>query len=296
MPRITKFTISFLLLLILSACTAAPLPTTTPESTQTSTVTSISTITVTANPSSTSIPTPSPTTDPVRLLPVYEPQNYLNHILYDDDICMLPCWGNITLGETTYDTAFRYLRPIIDLPEDHVYVPEIRIERRNGFRLIADDEGEWIKASFHYDSDGIIQLIETNRIGYNMQQLIQTYGRPQGFYFFSYYDIEYAYKRMTNVIFFYPDQHFMAVYTQVDDVEAFINFCSSNIERDRSPDLMIWSGEKDFESLSNLYYAKSGLHELIRNVNDYASEEAIEAFFNSAGRDEMCLLIDYPWN
>jgi len=294
MPRITKFTITFLLLLSLTGCTAAPVPTATPEPTLTSMATYTSTITPTRIPSST--PMPSPTTDPVLLLPTYEPQEFLNHLLYDDDICMLPCWGNITPGETTYDTAFRYLRPIIDLPEDHIHVPEIRIERRDGFRLIADDEGEWIRASFHYDSDGIIQLIETNRIGYNMQQLIQTYGRPQGFYFFSYYDIEYAYKRMTNVFFYYPDQHFMAVYTQVDDVEAFINFCSSNIEKDRAPDLMIWSGEKGFESLANLFYAKSGLHELIRNVNDYASEESIETFFNSADRDEMCLLIDYPWD
>ena len=184
MPRITKFTITFLLLLILTACTAAPVPTAAPEPTLTSMATYTSTITPTRIPSST--PMPSPTTDPVLLLPTYEPENLLNHLLHDDGVCCLPCWGNIIPGETTFDTAFRYLRPIIDLPEDHIHIPEIRIERRDGFRLIADDEGEWIKASFHYDSDGIIQLIETNRIGYNMQQLIQTYGRPQGFYFFSY--------------------------------------------------------------------------------------------------------------
>ena len=51
---------------------------------------------------------------------------------------------------------------------------------------------------------------------------------------------------MTNVFFYYPDQHFMAVFTQVDDVEAFINFCSSNIEKDMFTIYVMWSGGKGF--------------------------------------------------
>lgn len=284
-----------LLAVLLSGCSSGQ-QIVTPSATIPATKTNTSTPTPTRTATPVLTATPSPTTDPVLLLPTYEPQEFLGHLLHDDDICKLPCWGNIIPGEITDDTAFRYLRPIINLPEDYVDVPEIRVERRNGFRLMADENGKEVRVTFHYDRDGVIQLIETRRVGYDMQHLIQTYGRPEEFYFFSFYDIEYAYKRMTNVFFYYPNQHFMAVFTQVDDVNSVINFCSSNIEKNRSPDLMIWAGEEDFESLANLYFKKSGLHDLIQEVKDYATEEEIDSFFASANEEEMCLVLDYPWD
>ncbi len=283
-----------LLAVLLSSCSSGP-----QRVTPSATIPATKTSTPTATPTNTATPaptvTPSPTTDPVLLLPTYEPQEFLDHLLHDDGICKLPCWGNILSGEMTLDTAFRYLRPIIDLPEDYVYVPEIRAERRDGFWLIFNENGERADAAIHYDDDGVIQLIETFRVGYTVRDLIRTYGRPEGFYFMSDYLLDRTWE--TDVFFYYPDQHFMAVFEQVDQyVVKEVNFCSSKTEKDRSPDLMIWAGEEDFESLAYLYYKKSGRDDFILEVKDYATEEAIESFFAGANEEETCLVLDYPWD
>lgn len=283
-----------LLAVLLSGCSSGQ-QIVTPSATIPATKTNTSTPTPTQTATPVFTATPSPTTDPVLLLPTYEPQEFLDHLLHDDDICKLPCWGNIET-EMTWDATFRYLRPIIESTVYEYTDPKLYPPYYNGFSSVANESGERVRAFFYYDRDGVIQLIETRRVGYDMQHLIQTYGRPEEFYFFSFYDIEYAYKRMTNVFFYYPNQHFMAVFTQVDDVNSVINFCSSNIEKNRSPDLMIWAGEEDFESLANLYFKKSGRHDLIQEVKDYATEEEIDSFFASANEEEMCLVLDYPWD
>ena len=236
--------------------------------------------------------TPNPTTTPMILLPTYEPQIFFHHLAHDDTICKLPCWGTIIPGETTFDASVQYLKPIIESLVFEYESSQLH-PHYNGFRLTDDKNEVFVDAFFHYGEDGVIQTIETYRIGYSMQKLIESYGKPAEFYFLSDYLLDDEY--VTDVFFYYPTQHFMAVFRQIDSsIDKEISFCSSRIENN-SPYLVMWSGQKDFISLVTLFYRESGRQNLIREVNEYAETEAIKTFFDSATEEEVCLKLKYPW-
>ncbi len=82
-----------------------------PSAIETITKTSMSTLnpTLSATPTRTITPFPNNTRTPLPTLSSEEAQERVWKLMTGDEICLLPCWGNIVPGKTSIDKAKAYL-------------------------------------------------------------------------------------------------------------------------------------------------------------------------------------------
>lgn len=230
MKIIKAITLQSLVVIIFTSCNSLTLqpmiePTTTPIAFETDTKTSL----------------------PVNTLAAPEREKFVRDTISSNSNCKLPCWWDITPGETTWEEAEEFLQHL-----------GVRVGAVPGYSLNAvlhgtggfDFEGISIKNGFSFEeTNGIIDAILINSDGYNNleefqtlwgnyspKKILETYGVPDRIWL-NVTEV-YASARGYHLWFFYDEMGFMIRYPG-DVVDASVLHICPVIEGMRAIDLSL---------------------------------------------------------
>lgn len=198
-------------------------------------------LTQTMLPSTTFTPLPTNTWTPQPTLSQEETTERVQKLLTGDDICRLPCWGNITPGETSWEEAKAHLATfakVIDTPDNlfkgFVLPNSLEPENSFGMGLRVDKRVK------------IVELIYTYRHDYRLDQMLSNYGQPAEVWLYADWNISvFPMNLRYTILLYYPDQGILAAYQGFGEIGDIYNICPSKIDYDGpQPILKLWSPQK----------------------------------------------------
>jgi len=230
--------------------TALPNAVFTPTLTATSTqlATSTPSLTSTTLPTATPLPTKTSTPTPLSTLPADQAQALMLDLFRNNAGCRLPCWWGITPGQTSWETAQRFLATFASgikqgsSAEHHFYIvyfivpAEIYPYVVEFYPVLTQD----------YDViDDIVEVIEVAPglvPNYDLAEFLKTYGPPAEIWLRTY---RYAREGdlQFDVVLFYPKQGILARYaTQAQVVGSRVRGCP---QQRPAAILALWSPERE---------------------------------------------------
>jgi hypothetical protein len=180
--------------------TIAPSPTITrtPAPTPTNRITPPAPVTATTRPTATPTPTVTPpaTSTPYPTLEKEQAWNTLTEWLEGDPECLLPCWGGIMPGHTSWSEAIQIISPITSASEisdrrfdwqfNHLYTPQDTEPPVFG-TVIGDETGQVASLSYstHTSEMPILLDLILEQYGFPKEVLIETsnYEDPEETFF-----------------------------------------------------------------------------------------------------------------
>jgi hypothetical protein len=136
---------------------------------------------------STKIPSPIPTLTPIPTIPVSEIQAYLKDLILNNTGCRFPCWWGITPGYTKWEAAKQFLESFVSVLFHNEKLPDIYTVEYG-----EDQNGDYSGSAEYYIKNGIVTSIVVDPTGtlsgYQLNQLLTTYGEPDEVSIFTYSD------------------------------------------------------------------------------------------------------------
>jgi len=232
------------------------------------------TLTLTPIPTQTMIPTrtntplPTHTWTPRPTLSQEEAIERVRAVFTGDEICRLPCWGDIIPGETSVEEAMAYFESFAQTvyvnPEDKFIFPEFPNP---------ENLDETIGSTFYVERrTKLVNFINTYRDDYRLDQLLRSYGSPIEIWLQADVDISKRPQVMKyDILLFYPDQSFLAAYRGNGEISPIFDICPSKIDYERAqPVLKLWSPQQEFtfEDVMRKYGADLGGMELYNQIEE----------------------------
>jgi hypothetical protein len=275
-----KVVISLLFVTMLAGCAAVkqevvPTPPLTVDNAPEQTAILISIETLTPSPSQTMMstrtnnPIPVYTWTPQSTLSQEEATERVQDLLIGDEICRLPCWGNIIPGETSWEEAKAYLTTFAkvqdtpDSPFKGIELPNsLEPENSFGMGLGVDQRTK------------MVEVIVTYRHDYRLDQMLSNYGQPTDIWLHADWNISVLpMNLMYTITLYYPDQGILAAYQGSAEIGDIYEICPSEIDYDDSqPILKLWSPQ---EKLSIEYVIQNYAPEL-GEIEGYNRIENVE--------------------
>lgn len=192
-------------------------------------------------PITTSTPLPINTWTPQPTLSQEETTERVQKLLTGDDICRLPCWGNIIPGETSWEEAKANLTTfakVIDTPDNHF----------KGFKLPNSLEPEnSFGMGLRVDKRAkIVEIIYTYRHDFRLDQMLSNYGQPAEVWLHADWNISVLPMNLIyTILLYYPDQGILAAYQGFGEIGDIYEICPSKIDYDYpQPILKLWSPQQ----------------------------------------------------
>ncbi len=208
-----------------------------PSHTPTAAVTPLATHTPTITPTR-----QPPTWTPLPTLSPEEAQALVVDLFDNNAGCRLPCWWGLTPGQTTWQTAQRFLEPFARV----IYIKDSTGPVRYANVVIPTPENLSIYPVHDYKiRDGIIEAIEIDDPGrspaFSFTELLNTYGPPSEVWIRTYREGIRDVSPPFIVALFYPDQGIVAAYGVEGIVqEGKVRGCP---QQGLIPSLGLWSPE-----------------------------------------------------
>ena len=184
---IAQLTSRFILLFIVGCTTTSPIVDS-PSSVPTHTILPTLTITSTITPTLTAIPTIVEVT-PVNTITLEQQKNFVTEFLSDNDDCRLPCWWNITPGQT-WEHAKKNIQGLGGVlvpsipgydPKSTSYGTSIILKNIIPDGDISLEEKQGLVHAWHISSTGGVKNPEEFRRfwkNYLAQRIVTVYGMP----------------------------------------------------------------------------------------------------------------------
>jgi hypothetical protein len=197
---------------------SSPVPlasTPTPSPAPSPTTTMIATQTVTPT-----IPPPPPTLTPLPTLPVSEAKELAEELLQNNAGCRLPCWWGFTPGQTSWDTAQRYLSTFAS--QIDVTGNSENPRYANVIIPVSKKISPAYLRQYYTIRNGVIASIGADpgyMQVYHLASILKDYGVPGEIWIRTYQE-GYKGELPFQIALFYPQEGFMAGYAFTGDVKG----------------------------------------------------------------------------
>lgn len=263
-----------------SAITKTPIPTLNP--------------TQTATPTKTNTPFPTNTWTLLPTLSPKEAQERVQVLMTGDEICLLPCWGNIIPGKTSIDEAKAHLNSFAyKIGGTREYI-SLTILKPDQSGLIING------GTFHIDKrKNIVTFIDTYRYGYRLDQLLNTYGSPAEVWIWADTNISVRpMKIMYQMALYYPSKGFLAIYEGDGEIDDIYNVCPIN-SNNLNPSLKIWPQEQNLTFEKIVRDSGLGIPEF-KQFNNIEKDFGIDmqefyTLYKEAENEDICIPVPAPW-
>jgi len=194
--------------------------------------------TLTMTPSSLLVSTstlimPTNTYTPVPTLSVEERENLVTQLLTQDYHCMLPCWGGIEPGVTTWPDAKVFLEQFAQIysSRPEIYTAEFQYE------------GENLVLAF-YTYNNIVEFMGAPRFEYPLYRLLQDYGKPDEVYFYILDVLPIDTNNPYTVYLFYKEKGIVAVYSGASVKGTTLSVCFRDAQGRKNHNTFLWLWSK----------------------------------------------------
>jgi len=197
----------------------------------------------------TPVPMSATSTIAVPTLSEEEKQQVIDSLLKEDYHCILPCWGGIESGVTTWHNAKLLLEQFAQIysSQSGIYTAEFQYNGRN------------LVLAF-YVRNNIVEFIAVPRFEYPLHRLLQDYGEPDEVYFYILDVLPIDTSNPYTVYLYYKEQGIIAEYNGASAKGATISVCfmDSQGQKSQTAFLSLWSkgSEMSFEDVIAQYMSK----------------------------------------
>ena len=291
-----KHSLWFILILVLLTTNCGVINTETPitvgpsESLTTSPPSRVSASAI-VTPTRTHTPVSATSTIVAPTLTEQEKQQVIDQLLREDYHCVLPCWGGIEPGVTTWHDAKLLLEQFAQIytAQSGIYTAEFQYNGRNLVLGI-------------YVRNNIVEFIAVPRFEYPLYRLLQDYGKPDEVYFYILDVLPIDTNNPYTVYLFYREKGIIAEYSGASAKGATISVCfmDSQGQKSQTAFLSLWpkGSDRPFEDVIAQYMSKfsdylSLKYYKIEELSAYTSQEFYE-IYELKDNENHCLEIKNP--
>ena len=242
-------------------------------------------------PSLTYTPIPATPTIPVPTLSAKEKEIVINQLLAEDHKCMLPCWGGVEPGVTTWTDAKIFLQQFAQIysSQSGIHTAEFQYKAKN------------LVLKF-YTHNSIVEFIGVPRFEYPLYRLLQEYGKPDEVYFYILDVLPIDTNNPYTVYLFYKDAGILAEYNGVSPKGETISVCFENGHEKKSSTtfLSLWpkSSDKTFSEVITQYLNRFSDYSSLKyykleELSTYTNSDFFE-FYKLEENENQCLQIKNP--
>ena len=249
------------------------------------------TTTVLAKPSNTLTPIPATPTMPLPTFSVEEKENIVTKLVTEDFNCMLPCWGGIEAGVTTWSNAQTFLEQFTQIYSSPSGIRTAEIHYK-------DDD---LVLEF-YAKSNVVEFMGVPRFEYPIHHLFRDYGRPDEIYFFILDVLPVDTTNPYSLYLIYKEKGIIAEYNGVSAKGRTLLICFRDFHDSKSRNVFLWlwakEDEKTFHNVISQYMDRFSEHSSLTyykleelsvyNPNDFFDIYSLEENENS------CLKIKNP--
>jgi hypothetical protein len=238
-------------------------------------------------PSLTYTPISAPPTILIPTLSAKEREVVINQLLAEDYECILPCWGGVEPGVTTWTDAKTFLEQFAQIysSQSGIFTAEFQYKTDN------------LVLAF-YTHNSIVEFIAVPRFEYPLYRLFQDYGKPDEVYFYILDVLPIDTNNPYTVYLFYKDAGILAAYDGVSPKGETISVCFENDHGQKSRAAFLWlwspgSGKTFSEVISRFSYYSSLKYYRLEELSTYTNSDFFE-FYELEENENQCLQIKNP--
>ncbi len=215
-----------------------------------------------------------------------EREHLITQLLTEDYQCMLPCWGEIEPGVTTWQDAKLLLEQFAQIysSQSYIYTAEFQYSEKNVVLVF-------------YVRNNIVEFIAAPRFEYPLHRLLQDYGEPDEVYFYILDVLPIDTNNPYTVYLFYKEKGIIAEYNGAAAKGATISVCfrDSQGQKSQTALLSLWSkgSDKTFENVIAQYMSSSLKYYKIEELSPNTSQEFYE-IYQLKDSENYCLEIKNP--